>query len=176
MGKDQRSSEDLFSCICLFHVNAVFLVNSTYMLFFCFLQGKQALIWLLGAHGEKVPNAPYVLEDFVENVKSEMFPAVKMELLTALVRLFLSRPAECQDMLGRLLYYCIGEFPSFCFTEAVVQAFWDLVWLCLQCMDAVCQHPSCEETIQDGKVRWLYALGCYLAPSCLVGEYNRLTL
>ncbi|NXN40074.1 AP4B1 protein, partial [Rhinoptilus africanus] len=70
-------------------------------------EGKQALIWLLGAHGEKVPNAPYVLEDFVENVKSEMFPAVKMELLTALVRLFLSRPAECQDMLGRLLYYCI---------------------------------------------------------------------
>ncbi|XP_071434726.1 AP-4 complex subunit beta-1 isoform X2 [Pithys albifrons albifrons] len=72
-------------------------------------EGKQALIWLLGTQGEKVPNAPYVLEDFVENVKSETFPAVKMELLTALVRLFLSRPAECQDMLGRLLYYCIEE-------------------------------------------------------------------
>uniref|UniRef100_A0A8C6W2U9 AP complex subunit beta n=1 Tax=Nannospalax galili TaxID=1026970 RepID=A0A8C6W2U9_NANGA len=72
-------------------------------------EGKQALIWLLGVHGEKIPNAPYVLEDFVENVKSETFPAVKMELLTALMRLFLSRPAECQDMLGRLLYYCIEE-------------------------------------------------------------------
>ncbi|XP_015357690.1 AP-4 complex subunit beta-1 isoform X2 [Marmota marmota marmota] len=72
-------------------------------------EGKQALIWLLGVHGEKIPNAPYILEDFVENVKSETFPAVKMELLTALVRLFLSRPAECQDMLGRLLYYCIEE-------------------------------------------------------------------
>ncbi|OWK53798.1 AP-4 complex subunit beta-1 [Lonchura striata] len=72
-------------------------------------EGKQALIWLLGTHGEKIPNAPYVLEDFVENVKSESFPAVKMELLTALLRLFLARPAECQDMLGRLLYYCIEE-------------------------------------------------------------------
>uniref|UniRef100_A0A8C2LXD9 AP complex subunit beta n=1 Tax=Cricetulus griseus TaxID=10029 RepID=A0A8C2LXD9_CRIGR len=72
-------------------------------------EGKQALIWLLGVHGEKIPNAPYVLEDFVENVKSETFPAVKMELLTALMRLFLSRPAECQDMLGRLLHYCIEE-------------------------------------------------------------------
>uniref|UniRef100_A0A8D2IIC5 AP complex subunit beta n=1 Tax=Urocitellus parryii TaxID=9999 RepID=A0A8D2IIC5_UROPR len=72
-------------------------------------EGKQALIWLLGVHGERIPNAPYILEDFVENVKSETFPAVKMELLTALVRLFLSRPAECQDMLGRLLYYCIEE-------------------------------------------------------------------
>lgn len=47
----------------------------------------------------------------MENVKTEVFPAVKMELLTALVRLFLSRPAECQDMLGRLLYHCIGGFP-----------------------------------------------------------------
>ncbi|XP_066060285.1 AP-4 complex subunit beta-1 [Chamaea fasciata] len=72
-------------------------------------EGKQALVWLLGTHGEKIPNAPYVLEDFVENVKSETFPAVKMELLTALVRLFLARPAECQDMLGRLLYFCIEE-------------------------------------------------------------------
>ncbi|XP_037355571.1 AP-4 complex subunit beta-1 isoform X1 [Talpa occidentalis] len=72
-------------------------------------EGKQALIWLLGVHGERIPNAPYVLEDFVENVKSETFPAVKMELLTALLRLFLSRPAECQDTLGRLLYYCIEE-------------------------------------------------------------------
>ncbi|NXQ50305.1 AP4B1 protein, partial [Catharus fuscescens] len=70
-------------------------------------EGKQALVWLLGTHGEKIPNAPYVLEDFVENVKSETFPAVKMELLTALLRLFLARPAECQDMLGRLLHYCI---------------------------------------------------------------------
>lgn len=77
-------------------------------------QGKQALIWLLGVHGERIPNAPYVLEDFVENVKSETFAAVKMELLTALLRLFFSRPAECQDMLGRLFHYCIGRL---CFLE-----------------------------------------------------------
>ena len=50
-----------------------------------------------------------MLEDFIENVKSETFPAVKMELLTAVLRLFFSRPAECQDMLGRLLHYCIGR-------------------------------------------------------------------
>uniref|UniRef100_A0A286XS03 AP complex subunit beta n=1 Tax=Cavia porcellus TaxID=10141 RepID=A0A286XS03_CAVPO len=72
-------------------------------------EGRQALIWILGNHEEGIPNAPYVLEDFAENAKSETFPAVKMELLTALLRLFLSRPAECQDMLGRLLYYCIEE-------------------------------------------------------------------
>lgn len=175
--KDHKSSKDLFSHICLWHVTILCGKQCLFAIFFLrFLQGKQALIWLLGAHGEKVPNAPYVLEEFVENMKSEMFPAVKMELLTALVRLFLSRPAECQDMLGRLLYYCIGGFPSFCFTEAVVEAFWDLVWLCPQRMDAVCQHPSCEGTVQGGKARWLYALGSYLAPNCLGGGCNRLTL
>lgn len=105
--------------------------SSCLLVFLWFLQGKQALIWLLGTHGEKIPNAPYVLEDFVENVKSETFPAVKMELLTALVRLFLARPAECQDMLGRLLYYCIGEFPL------SSQALRDLLWLCPQGIEAV---------------------------------------
>ncbi|XP_063811484.1 AP-4 complex subunit beta-1 isoform X2 [Pseudophryne corroboree] len=72
-------------------------------------EGKQALIWILGMHGELIPNAPYVLEDYVDNVKTETSITVKLELLTALVRLFLLRPAECQDLLGRLLYYCIEE-------------------------------------------------------------------
>ncbi|XP_069489469.1 AP-4 complex subunit beta-1 isoform X1 [Ambystoma mexicanum] len=72
-------------------------------------EGKQALVWLLGMHGENISSAPYVLEDFVENVKMETSPAVKMELLTALVRLFISRPAECQDTLGRLLQFSIEE-------------------------------------------------------------------
>ncbi|MEE6493296.1 hypothetical protein FKM82_016786 [Ascaphus truei] len=70
-------------------------------------EGKQALIWLLGMHGDLIPNASYVLEDYADNVKTETSPTVKIELLTALVRLFLSRPAECQDTLGRLIYYCI---------------------------------------------------------------------
>ncbi|XP_043928833.1 AP-4 complex subunit beta-1 [Protopterus annectens] len=72
-------------------------------------EGKQALIWLLGMHGDEIPNAPYILEEFVDNIKTELFPLVKMELLTAMMRLFVARPAECQDMLGRLLYYVIEE-------------------------------------------------------------------
>ncbi|XP_069797621.1 AP-4 complex subunit beta-1 isoform X3 [Narcine bancroftii] len=72
-------------------------------------EGKQALIWLLGVHGEHVPNAPYILEEFVDNVKMETSAVVKLDLLTAIVRLFVIRPAECQDILGRLLYYVIEE-------------------------------------------------------------------
>nr|DBA34006.1 TPA: hypothetical protein GDO54_001615 [Pyxicephalus adspersus] len=72
-------------------------------------EGKHALIWLLGMHGEFITNAPYVLEEYVDNIKTETSPTVKMELLTSLVRLFLCRPAECQDILGRLIHYCIEE-------------------------------------------------------------------
>lgn len=36
----------------------------------------------------------------------------------------------------------------------VLQTFRDLVWLCPQCTEAVCQAlPGCEECIQDSEVR-----------------------
>ena len=66
------------------------------------------MLWLLGVHGEQVSSAPYTLELFIDSVRSEASAGVKMELLTAATRLFLCRPAEMQDMLGRLLHYCIG--------------------------------------------------------------------
>lgn len=67
------------------------------------------MLWLLGVYGERVSSAPYTLEVFIDGVRSEASLAVKMELLTATMRLFLCRPAETQDMLGRLLHYCIGR-------------------------------------------------------------------
>ncbi|KAM4610404.1 AP-4 complex subunit beta-1 [Polymixia lowei] len=77
-------------------------------------QGRQALLWLLGVYGERVSSAPYVLEAFIDSVRSEVSLGVKMELLTAAVRLFLCRPAETQDMLGRLLHFCIEEETDMC--------------------------------------------------------------
>ncbi|CAN9515895.1 unnamed protein product [Ophioblennius macclurei] len=77
-------------------------------------QGRQALLWLLGVYGERISSAPYTLEVFIDEVKSEISPGVKMELLTTTMRLFLCRPAETQDMLGRLLHYCIEEEADMC--------------------------------------------------------------
>lgn len=59
-------------------------------------------------------SAPYVLEGFIDGVRGELCPAVRMELLTASLKLFLSRPAETQDMLGRLLHHCIEEEQDRC--------------------------------------------------------------
>lgn len=65
-------------------------------------------------YGEFVSSAPYTLETFIDGVRSEASLGVKMELLTATMRIFLCRPAETQDMLGRLLHYCIGECVCLC--------------------------------------------------------------
>ncbi|KAM9350378.1 AP-4 complex subunit beta-1 [Symphorus nematophorus] len=77
-------------------------------------QGRQALLWLLGVYGERVSSAPYTLEAFIDGVRSEASLGVKMELLTTAMRLFLCRPAETQDMLGRLLHHCIEEETDMC--------------------------------------------------------------
>lgn len=93
---------------------------TTFLELFVFLhQGKQALLWLLGVYGENISSAPYTLEGFIDSVRSEASAAVKMELLTASVRLFLQRPAETQDMLGRLLHYCIGVCVCVCVSMCV---------------------------------------------------------
>ncbi|XP_029291106.1 AP-4 complex subunit beta-1 [Cottoperca gobio] len=77
-------------------------------------QGRQALLWLLAVYGERISSAPYTLEVFIDGVRSEASLGVKMELLTTTMRLFLCRPAETQDMLGRLLHYCIEEETDMC--------------------------------------------------------------
>ncbi|KAM4737213.1 AP-4 complex subunit beta-1 [Anableps anableps] len=77
-------------------------------------QGRQALLWLLGIYGERISSAPYTLEVFIDGVRSETSMEIKMELLTSTMRLFLCRPAETQDMLGRLLHYCIEEERDMC--------------------------------------------------------------
>ncbi|KAJ8370350.1 hypothetical protein SKAU_G00103780 [Synaphobranchus kaupii] len=86
-------------------------------------EGKQALIWLLGVHGDQISSAPYVLEEYIDGLKTELSPAVKQELLTATVRLFLSRPAETQDMLGRLLHYCIEEESDMCVRDRALMCY-----------------------------------------------------
>lgn len=70
------------------------------------------MLWLLAVHGERVRSAPYTLEGFIDGVRGEASPGVKMELLTTTMRLFVCRPAETQDMLGRLLHHCIGLIAS----------------------------------------------------------------
>ncbi len=89
--------------------------------------GKAALIWILGEYGEvyctpltppltthtlssmqSLPNTPYILEEVVNGISEESSSDVKLQLLSAVVKMFFKRPPECQDILGRLLEHAIG--------------------------------------------------------------------
>ena len=44
----------------------------------------------------------------MDRIASEQSAEVKLQLLTATMKLFFKKPPECQDMLGRLLKFCVG--------------------------------------------------------------------
>ncbi|XP_065187426.1 AP-4 complex subunit beta-1-like [Sycon ciliatum] len=72
-------------------------------------EGRAALVWMLGEHGEHLEDAPYLLEHIIDNIATEESSTVRLELLTATMKLFFKRPPECQLMLGRLLEYAVDE-------------------------------------------------------------------
>ncbi|XP_047138346.1 AP-4 complex subunit beta-1 isoform X2 [Hydra vulgaris] len=78
-----------------------------------FSLGKAAIIWIYGEFGQNIDVAPYNLETLVDHIEDENCLLVKLNLLTALVKLFLKRPPECQKILGKFLKYCIESEINF---------------------------------------------------------------
>jgi len=72
-------------------------------------EGKCALLWILGEYGLLIEDAPYLLEPMIDGFSEEQSGAVRLEMLTAAVKLFFCRPPEMQQMLGRLLQKAIQE-------------------------------------------------------------------
>ena len=58
---------------------------------------------------QSLPNAPYMLEEVVNSVSEESSSSVKLQLLSAVMKMFFKRPPEVQEMLGRLLEHSIGK-------------------------------------------------------------------
>ena len=72
-------------------------------------ESRRALIWLLGQFGVDIPQAPYLLEETADDWEHEGDSGVKVELLTACVKLAFKRPAEMQGILGRLLKMAVDD-------------------------------------------------------------------
>ncbi|ONM40074.1 Beta-adaptin-like protein A [Zea mays] len=66
-------------------------------------KGKAALIWMLGEYSQDMHDAPYILENLVENWDEEHSPEVRLHLLTAVMKCFFKRPPETQKALGATL-------------------------------------------------------------------------
>lgn len=71
--------------------------------------GKCALLWILGEYGLLIEDAPYLLEPMIDGFLEETSGSVRLEMLTATVKLFFCRPPEMQKMLGKLLQKAICE-------------------------------------------------------------------
>ncbi|XP_041354909.1 AP-4 complex subunit beta-1-like [Gigantopelta aegis] len=71
--------------------------------------GTVAMLCLLDTYGCDMPDTPYILEDLVENFDSISTGELKHQLLCTVMKVFLSRPAECQHILGALLELCVDD-------------------------------------------------------------------
>ena len=60
------------------------------------------MIWIIGEYAERIDNADELLESFLEGFHDEN-TQVQLQLLTAIVKLFLKRPTETQELVQQVL-------------------------------------------------------------------------
>ena len=65
-------------------------------------EAKASMIWIVGEYADRIDNAPALLENFIEHFEDEN-PSVQLQLLTAIVKLFLKRPEDAKDLVGQVL-------------------------------------------------------------------------
>ena len=65
-------------------------------------EARASMIWIIGEYAERIENAAELLESFVEGFHDEN-TQVQLQLLTAVVKLFLKRPTDTQQLVQRVL-------------------------------------------------------------------------
>ena len=69
---------------------------------------KAAIIWIVGEYAEKITDAEKLIDSFADNFLEEP-DKVKLQLLTAAVKLFLKKPEEGEDVIQRVLKLATEE-------------------------------------------------------------------
>jgi len=69
---------------------------------------RSSLIWIVGEYAEKITNAGDILEGFVESFNEE-FTQTQLQILTAVVKLFLKKPEESQSLVQKVLQTATAE-------------------------------------------------------------------
>ncbi|XP_048769031.2 AP-1 complex subunit beta-1-like isoform X2 [Ostrea edulis] len=65
-------------------------------------EAKASMIWIIGEYAERIDNADELLESFLEGFQDEN-TQVQLQLLTAIVKLFLKRPTDTQELVQQVL-------------------------------------------------------------------------
>ncbi|KAL4844679.1 hypothetical protein H8958_017251 [Nasalis larvatus] len=63
---------------------------------------REAMIWIVGEYAERINNADELLESFLEGFHDES-THLQLTLLTAIVKLFLKKPPETQELVQQVL-------------------------------------------------------------------------
>ncbi|KOS17939.1 AP-2 complex subunit beta [Escovopsis weberi] len=69
---------------------------------------RGSLIWIVGEYAEKITNADEILEGFVETFLEE-FTQTQLQILTAVVKLFLKKPSSAQSLVQKILQQATTE-------------------------------------------------------------------
>jgi len=71
-------------------------------------EARASMIWIVGEYAERIDNADELLESFLEGFHDEN-PQVQLQLLTSIVKLFLKRPSETQELVQQVLSLATQE-------------------------------------------------------------------
>ncbi|KAI9147803.1 AP-2 complex subunit beta [Paramyrothecium foliicola] len=69
---------------------------------------RGSLIWIVGEYAEKINNADQILEGFVDGFMEE-FTQTQLQILTAVVKLFLKKPGNTQGLVQKVLQAATAE-------------------------------------------------------------------
>ncbi|OIW26946.1 Adaptor protein complex beta subunit [Coniochaeta ligniaria NRRL 30616] len=69
---------------------------------------RGSLIWIVGEYAEKINNADEILSSFVEQFAEE-FTQTQLQILTAVVKLFLKKPSNNQGLVQKVLQLATAE-------------------------------------------------------------------
>ncbi|KAI0155089.1 Adaptor protein complex beta subunit [Hypoxylon sp. FL1284] len=69
---------------------------------------RGSLIWIVGEYAEKINNADEILASFVEGFMEE-FTQTQLQILTAVVKLFLKKPSNNQGLVQKVLQSATAE-------------------------------------------------------------------
>ncbi|TVY40223.1 AP-2 complex subunit beta [Lachnellula occidentalis] len=71
-------------------------------------EARGSLIWIVGEYAEKISNADEILSGFVEGFMEE-FTQVQLQILTAVVKLFLKKPDNNQSLVQTVLQQATAD-------------------------------------------------------------------
>lgn len=65
-------------------------------------EARASMVWIIGEYAERIDNADELLDGFLEGFQDEN-AQVQLQLLTAVVKLFLKRPSDTQELVQHVL-------------------------------------------------------------------------